>query len=318
MKRNTVMIMILMFGLIFTVELMAQGSKKALEEEVKGAIKPTITATDNRQEIKVVERKVKKQPEIEKSSKVRTERSNVPFGEWAKVEFLDEKGKVKKMLQESKYDFKTREERIITSSADNKYIAVVDNKSKKNTKEMLYKTGWAYDRKTEITIYNENGDIVTHKDGLSCVIVMLSADGKRFLCFKESPDTGADDTIITETIDPCKMANVSVYTIKGELLYRKTSGDIANICGFHSPKFSPSGNWIVVRTHDDKICVFGVDTKEQYVLADVDINDETRMHNYIGINDKGELEFWKFKDREVVGKYYYSPKERNLYDVIEE
>jgi len=307
-----------MFGIIFAVGLMAHGSKKALEEEVKSAIKPTVTATDNRPEIKMVERKVKKQPEIEKSRKVRTERSNVPFGEWAKVEFLDEKGKVKKMLQESKYDFKTREERIITSSADNKYIAVVDNKSKKNTDEMLYKTGWAYDRKTEITIYNENGDIITHKDGLSCVIVMLSADGKRFLCFKGSPDTGADDTIVTETIDPCKMASVSVYTIKGELLYKKTSGDVANICGFHSPKFSLSGNWIVVRTHDDKICVFGVDTKEEYVLEDMDIADNLSLHNYDAINDDGELEFSRLKRGKVIARYAFKPQNKILFKLTEE
>jgi len=318
MKKNIVMLLILMYGLIFTVGLMAQGSKMVIEGKVNDTAKTTATVTNIRQEIKIVERKIKKQSEIEKSRRVRLKRNINDYTKIDEVVFLDENGKVKKTLPGTFYNVKTLSERLITSSEDNKFIVIVDNKSKKNTREMLYRTGWAYDLKSNITIYNDNGEMLLKKDGLSCSNVLLSSDGQRFLCFEGNIDTGVDGTIITEIIDPCKMASISVYTIKGELIYKKTSGEIANICGFHSPNFSPSGNWIVVRTHDDKICVFGVDTKEEYVLKDMDITDNLSLHNYDAINDDGELEFSKLKRGKVIAKYTFKPQNKILFKLTEE
>ncbi|HDQ26622.1 MAG TPA: hypothetical protein ENN43_07775 [bacterium] len=270
-------------------------------------------------EIRVAERRVKKQPEAEKSKRVRGKQSQMSAGMFlSEVEFLDEQGAVKKVFREKHEEFDGGYKTLRMEEFYNSRIIVVSNKTEtKNDSQTAYETGWEYKIENDVEIYNEEGKVIGGKKGLDCLVEGVSEDGARFLCFRGNPDS-VDDVVRSSEIDLGKMAKILVFTKDGKLLFSKDSPGR----GFHLPKLSPNGEWVVARNYDwaDEVYVYGLNG-EEFVIRSADI-DGIFLGNYRGINNKGELEYARmFEEGQgnwVERRFLYSPATKTLTRIIEE
>lgn len=263
--------------------------------------------------IKIVERKVKKQPSVVKSGKVRIKEGYEK--EVGKLEFLDKNGKVKKVLtggSRKEIDRGYKRRTIMMNSKEDK-IVISNMEVTENNEEIVYKTGWKWQVKNDVEILNDMGDVVGGKKELDCNVVGISESGDKFLCFKINPDD-ADDVSRSSDIDLGKMANISIYSKDGNLLFSKNSPSD----GFNDPKLSPNGEWIVVKSYGPnfEIYVYGVNG-EEFIVPDIKVKDFSSW-TYDGINDAGEIEYIVWDAGKIAGKYLYVPKDSVLAKVVEE
>jgi hypothetical protein len=262
--------------------------------------------------IKIVERKVKKQPSVVKSGKVRIKEGYEK--EVGKLEFLDNQGKVKKSLVEEAKEIERgfKSKRIRTSN-NLKVIVVSDITESKNDYETSYNTGWDYKIRNDVKILDDDGITKGEIKGLECEVVGVSEDGEKILCFRGNPDS-ADDVSRSSDIDLGKMANVSIYTKDGELIFSKNSPGN----GFLQPKLSPNGDWVVVRSYGpiDEIYVYGVNGSELTIsYAKV---KNVSLIKYAGITNNGEIEYEVWNKGKVEAKYLYLPNDKVLIKEVAE
>ena len=119
--------------------------------------------------IKIVERKVKKQPSVVKSGKVRIKEGHEK--EVGKLEFLDKKGKVKKSLAEEVKEIdEGYKYRTIRTTNSMNVVVVSDVVDTKNDYETSYSTGWDYKIRNDVKILDDEGNVKGEIKGLECKV----------------------------------------------------------------------------------------------------------------------------------------------------
>ncbi len=292
----------------------AQGKNGAAQDSKEGkTVMQNEEKTEKKEKlnIMIVERKVKKQPSVVKSGKVRIKEGHEK--EVGKLEFLDKKGKVKKSLAEEVKEIdEGYKYRTIRTTNSMNVVVVSDVVDTKNDYETSYSTGWDYKIRNDVKILDDEGNVKGEIKGLECKVEGISEDGEKILCYRGNPDS-ADDVSRSSAIDLGKMANISIYTNDGKLIFSKDS-----VNGFAEPKLSPNGDWIVVRSNGsiDEIYVYGING-EIFVLPDINVG-EISLWEYVGVNNVGEVEYVIRKTGKIVAKYIYVPKDNILAKVMEE
>jgi len=192
-------------------------------------------------------------------------------------------------------------------------IVVSEITESKNDYETTYNTGWDYKTKNDVIILDDDGVVKSEIKGLECEVAGVSEDGEKILCFRGNPDD-ADDVSRSSDIDLGKMANVSIYTNDGKLLFSKNSPGN----GFLDPRLSANGEWIVVKSYGApfEIYAYGING-EEYLIPDTKV-DDISIWSYIGINNEGQIKYEKLKNGNVVASFVFDPSNNIMTRIIEE
>jgi len=286
-----------MFGLIFTVGLMAQGSKSDFKEN----------KNDKDMKIIIETRTVKKEPTVEISKKVKTVMIKNSKFDYSAVEFIDKNGKLKKRIKHEVIS--DEKENLVIFSENRKHIVETKRTIIKNDPVIESKTGFFSSDKNTIILYDEDGNKVMEKKDMDCIPVAVSEDGKRILCFRETPED-----IAPGDYDRSQMAKILVLTNKGEILYEFNCGYIYN----YNIHFSPNGNWIVCET-PQTIMVIEIEKNKILQFPNKKIEKVGLwLDQYDKINNNGELLYTQYKKGKLFAKYLFSPMTNKFIKLIEE
>jgi len=320
-KIITIVLSITLMGIVVIAK--AQGEKAGIKEMIK--------SKNEKNEIKIVEVKVKKQQE-ERGKKIKAEPFHHLAGERELVEFLDNKGNVKKRIKE---EYKIYEKKvmygvervtkgkrsIVVVTGNNKYVGVLEANFVRNNDDTIYRTGWEYKSNDIVTIYNEEGEIIGRKEGLYCDELAVTEDGERFMCYRYMPDSALDDIPRSPEGENGTLAEITVWSTRdGKLLFKVNGKENT---GFINPNISPKGKWIVARSYGEpsEVYVFGVENNESYTIIPKEING-VNLWTYNGITDEGEIIYKPMveisKGNWIEMKYLYNPKEKILKKLTEE
>jgi len=306
MKRNIVMTLILMYGLIFTVGLMAQGSKSDFKEN----------KNDKDMKIIIETRTVKKEPTVETSKKVRTVMIDGNPFEIKAVEFLDKGEKVKLKIESKLFKYDRNKEKIegteIIQSKNKKFIVITKITSKKSTPEYAYKTGWERRETNIISLYDENGNKIMEKEKVDCRAIAISEDGKKILCFRQNPDL--IEAVVSSDADLSKMAKIMILSDSGESIYEF---EYPYITSKEDIKFSPNGRWIAFVDPEMKTIVID-STRKVVIEIPYKRIDKINLDQFDGVTDNGELLYTIYKKGKLFAKYLFSPMTNEFIKLIEE